>query len=101
MQKKLKRGAAEYHGWAMIGYNYKSRLVFYDMDDLNEEDAVPRTKSNPRGKAKGKKGGNITQEGYVSMILPHVEARKNYLERRGKPLSSRRITIRATELPQI
>ena len=60
MQKKLKRGASEYHCWGMIGYNYKSQLVYYDIDDLNETDAVPRTKKNPLDKALGKKWGNIT-----------------------------------------
>ena len=72
IQKKLKRGAAEWHCWAIIGYNYKSRLIFYIMDELNKADAVPRIKKNPIGKAKGKKGGNITQEAYVKLILLYI-----------------------------
>ncbi len=50
MQKKMKRGKAEWYCWAMIDYNYKSELVFYDLDELNPIDAVPRTKSNPLGR---------------------------------------------------
>ena len=84
MQKKLKRDKAEGHCWAMIGYNYKSKLVFYDMDEMNPIDAVSRTKSNPLGRAKGKKGGNITQEAYVKLILPHFEARKRELDAKGR-----------------
>ena len=48
IQEKLKRGAAEWHCWAIIGY--KSRLVFYNMDELNKADTVPRIKKNPTGK---------------------------------------------------
>ena len=84
MQKKLKRGKAEWHCWAMIGYNYKSELIFYDLDEINPIDAVPRIKSNPLGRAKGKKGGNITQEAYVQLILPYVEARKYELDAKGR-----------------
>ena len=84
IQKKLKRGAAEWYCWAIIGYNYKSRLVFYDMDELNEADAVPRIKKNPTGRVKGKKGGNITQEAYVKLILPYIKKRKDQLEKKSK-----------------
>ena len=68
----------------MIAYNSKGPLIFYDLDELNPIDAVPRTKRNPLDKAKGKKGGNITQEAYVKLILPHVQRRMEELERQGK-----------------
>ena len=68
----------------MIGYNYKSDLISYDLDELNPIDAVPRTKANPLGRGEGKTGGNINQEAYVKLILPHVEARKRELDAQGK-----------------
>ena len=54
------------------------------MNELNEADIVHRIKNNPTGKAKGKKGGNITQEVYVKLILPYIEKRKGQLEKKDK-----------------
>lgn len=68
----------------MIGWNYKSPLVFYGIEEDNEVDAVPRTKKNPLGKGKRKGGGNMTQEKYIRHILPIVRARKQYLESKGQ-----------------
>ncbi len=68
----------------MINWNYKGPLVFYNLSDISPIDAIKRTKKNPLGKAPGKRGGNITQEGYVQLILPYIEARLKELERQGR-----------------
>lgn len=49
---ELDKKEKKYHAWAMIGWNYKSPLVWYE---------VP---SNENGK--------MTQEVYTTQILPHV-----------------------------
>ena len=83
MQKKLKVGASQVHVWAMIAYDYKSDLVFYDMEELAPIDVVRRSKRNPLGRDLKKKGGNVTMEAYAKLILPHVQRRRDYVENNG------------------
>ena len=84
MQKKFKLGKSEYSVWTMIGWNYKSDLIFYGRKEEEGVDAMPRTKKNPRDKSGKKSGGNMTQKTYIKTILPHVRHRKEKLAKQGK-----------------
>ena len=61
----------------MIGWNFKSRLVFYSyIEEVDKE-----FKNGNKRTQNVKFGGAMTQERYVKDILPLVEARKLDMER--------------------
>ena len=66
IQKKFKTGASEFHVWACIGWNFKSKLIFYGAEENEKE----------------KK--NMTQELYVSKILPVVKEYRDAAVAKGK-----------------
>ena len=71
IQKKRKTASSQFHCWAMIAWNYKGPLIFYDM----------REQRNKEGK---KGGGNITMEEYTTHLLPYVVTRKKEVESQGR-----------------
>ena len=64
IQKKFKVGASEFYVWACVSWNFKGKLIFYGLDD-----------NEPR---------NITQELYVSKILPVVKQYRDECEAKGR-----------------
>lgn len=78
IQKKFKVGASDFHVWAMLGWNFKSKLIFYGL----EKD----------------EGGNMTQQRYVNEILPVVKAYRDEAEAKRKESSFRRIMTAVMEL---
>lgn len=64
IQKKFKVDANEFHVWTCIGWNFKSKLVFYDL-----EEGEPR---------------NVTQELYVKKMLPIVKGYRDDAEAKGQ-----------------
>jgi hypothetical protein len=63
-QKKFKVSASEFHVWACVKWNFKSKLVFYV---LNEKE--------PR---------NMTMELYVAKMLPIVKGYRDAAEAKGR-----------------
>ena len=64
IQKKFKVGASEFHVWACIGWNFKSELVFYGLEE---------------GESR-----NMTQELYIEKILPIVKRYRDEREAKGR-----------------
>ena len=61
----------------MVGWNYKSKLVFYSYT----EDVDKKLKNDNVRTSKQQFGGPMTQERYVTEIFPIVRRRKNELQR--------------------
>lgn len=64
IQKKFKTGASELHVWACIGWNFKSKLIFYGLDENESR--------------------NMTQELYVKKILPVVKEYRDQAVAKGQ-----------------
>ena len=75
MQKRRRTAASQFSVWAMVGYNYKSKLVFYSyIEDVDKEFKNGNVRTQQQ-----KFGGAMTQERYRDEILPIVRRRQREL----------------------
>ena len=82
IQKRRRTAASQFSIWAMISYNYKSKLVFYqyaEEQDHEQKNGKVRTRNVQMG-------GPMTQERYTNEILPIVRRRKADLDRKGESM---------------
>ena len=71
MQKRRRTAASQFHVWAMVGWNYKSKLIFYGFT----KEVDKQFKNGNTRVQQHKFGGPMNQKRYAAEILPIVEAR--------------------------